>query len=91
MLTKNDYQTALDVQNACNLSGVIRSWAEITARIWEDIRAGNGGTREFNLHPINVLFASKVQALTHCDDFHRFSVACGVAEARSQCIDACGV
>jgi hypothetical protein len=91
MLAKKDYQTALDIQNACNLSGVIRSWNEIIPRIWEDIRADNGGTAAFNSHPINVLFSSKVESLTQSDDFQRFSIACGVAEARSQSIDACGV
>jgi hypothetical protein len=80
MLTEKDYQTALDVQNACNLSGVIRSWAEMTGRIWEDIRASGGGTKAFNTHPINVLFSSKVSSLTESEDFIKFCEACDKAE-----------
>ena len=39
MLTKNDYQTALDVQDAVNLSGVVFSFAKIMERICEEARA----------------------------------------------------
>jgi hypothetical protein len=82
MLTQKDYQTALDIQNACNLSGVIRCWTEMTARIWEDIWASGGGTREFNRHPINVLFASKVESLTEASDFSNFSSCCETIEKK---------
>lgn len=69
------YKTAMDVQDACNLSGVVRTWAEVTAVIWEDIREKGGGTKAFNSHPINVLFASKVESLTACSDSNVFTKA----------------
>lgn len=74
MLTKKDYQTALDVQNACNLSGVIHSWDNIVSRIWEQANAEGEGTDWVNRHPINVLFSDKVAQLTgsHGDEnFHQ--------------------
>jgi hypothetical protein len=60
----NIYKEAVEVQNACNLSGVIKAWARAVDAIWVDVRADNGGTDAFNNHPVNVLFASKVHSLT---------------------------
>ena len=56
MITKNDYKTALTVQNACNLSGVVHSFSEIKSRI-------EGDTNERNTHPICKLFADKIADL----------------------------
>lgn len=55
-------RTAIDVQNACNLSGVVLSWA----RAMQQITAENPniGTAARNTHPVNVLFADKVYSLT---------------------------
>lgn len=69
----NIYQIALDVQDASNLSGVLRTWAEIQDAIWEDVRAQvdpSSHTRKwsFNQHPVNILFANKVHDLTQSDD-----------------------
>lgn len=61
------YQDALTVQYAVNLSGVVRSWAEIMTLIWQEADAVKGGTDYVNRHPVNVLFASKVASLTGCE------------------------
>lgn len=53
-------QTALDVQSACNLSGVVRSFAEITAAL----RASGLDTPTTNTHPICRLFAEQILHLT---------------------------
>lgn len=68
---------AIDVQDACNLSGVVRSFAEVTDTIWRNVRASGGGTREVNTHPIAVLFTSKIGDLSGvgCGDFDAFSKA----------------
>ena len=58
----NIYAEALAVQDACNLSGVVHSFA----RVFEIIRAepGNHGTDYVNKHPVCVLFADKIAHLT---------------------------
>jgi hypothetical protein len=54
-------QVALDVQNACNLSGVLASWLEVREAL--NKCSENSGTAWFRTHPINQLFASKVHDL----------------------------
>jgi hypothetical protein len=65
ILTARDYQAALTVQDACNLSGVVFEWARIMRRICNSGR--EHGTEWKNTHPINVLFASKVADLTRVE------------------------
>lgn len=55
---------ALDVQDACNLSGVVRSFAEVTEVLWSEARAQNAGTDFVNRHPITRLFADKLVSLS---------------------------
>lgn len=59
-------QLALDVQDACNLSGVLRSWGEAQHAVFEAVN----NTTDRNQHPIAVLFANKCASLTnqHCGD-----------------------
>lgn len=51
----------LEVQNACNLSGVVLSWGEAIV----DLRnqSPGAGTDTINHHPINVMWAAKVNEL----------------------------
>jgi hypothetical protein len=70
---------ALDVQNACNLSGVVHGFS----RAITDLRAcleaeGKGGTQAVNEHPICVLWSSKIASLTGSE--YRFSKAYGKVE-----------
>ena len=55
-------QEALLVQNACNLSGVVKSFDRAIA----DLKAHypNMSTNEFNALPILVLWADKIASLT---------------------------
>lgn len=57
------YQMALDVQNACNRSGVVHSFAELTEVLWNEAHALGEGTKWVNEHPICVLFADKISSL----------------------------
>jgi len=66
-LTKNDYQKALDSQTACNLSGIVFSFAEIMKRICNEDRNLNEGTEWRNKHPICRLFAEQIIHLTGND------------------------
>ena len=59
-LTPHDYRSALDVQCACNLSGVVYSFARIMERICKD----TNGTDEKNTHAICRLFAEQITHLT---------------------------
>ena len=34
----NIYQTALDVQDACNLSGVVHSFSQVITEVWKEAR-----------------------------------------------------
>lgn len=75
-LSTRDYQNAIDVQNACNLSGVVRSFSAVMMRIWSEARAtGNNNTDWVNTHPIAVLYSSKITSLTRSEDGPVFGVA----------------
>jgi hypothetical protein len=68
-------QTALDVQDACNLSGVLASFKEIVHEvIWPEARRLGKGTEWVNTHPIVTLFLSKLCSLNRgfyeCDYLH---------------------
>jgi hypothetical protein len=62
-LSTRDYQAALDVQSACNLSGVVRSFADIMPKIWDEARKQGKGTEWVNNHPICRLFAEQIAFL----------------------------
>ena len=64
MLTKWDYQQALDAQSACNLSGIVRTFSEVTRRIWDEVRANGGGTDDVNKHPICRMYAEQIAYLS---------------------------
>jgi hypothetical protein len=64
MLTKKDYQDALNVQSACNLSGVIKSFAEVMKKIFDEGFNEHKGTDWINQHPICRLYAEQIAFLT---------------------------
>lgn len=53
-------QMAIDVQNACNLSGIVRDLPAIMSTIWEQARREEKGTDWVNTHPIALMFISKL-------------------------------
>lgn len=69
-------QLALDVQTACNLSGVARSFAEIMAQL----RAAGLDTRAANTHPIARLFAEQIWHLTGAGSGDSYSQAYAACE-----------
>ena len=56
-------QCALDCQDACNLTGVLHSFAECTDAIWDAARAQGEGTDWVNRHPIVTMFLYKLADL----------------------------
>jgi hypothetical protein len=53
---------SLDVQDACNLSGVVHSYSRAMSRLWELLPGA--GTQTINHHPIARLWADKCAHLT---------------------------
>ena len=88
-----DYNTALEVQDACNLQAVIKSFNDILTRIRDEARSKMLGTTWVNPHPICRLFVEQITFLTtDCSvssDLNHFN------EAYSECLkhatDACKV
>lgn len=63
-------QTALRVQDACNLSGVLASFNRIVVDVlWPEARRLNKGTEWVNQHPICTLFLDKLSDLNRRGDF----------------------
>lgn len=76
MITKIDYQAALDVQTACNLSGVLHSFVAMVQRIPPSERQG---------HPICRLFAEQVMYLSGgFGDSETYGPACAAARERAK-------
>ena len=73
-------RTALDCQDASNLSGVLASFKEIVHEvIWPEARRLGKGTEWVNQHPVCTMFLSKLGSLNlgyfECD-YPRASDAC---------------
>jgi len=64
VLIQHDWVEAYQVQDACNLSGVVHSFAAMMSKILDESRARHKGTDWANQHPIAVLFADKIASLT---------------------------
>jgi hypothetical protein len=67
---------ALDVQDACNLSGVVHAFSNVMTALREHARAGNWeNTDKLNHHPIAIMWASKIASLTGCENGLAFSMS----------------
>lgn len=79
-LTKRDYQNAIDVQYACNLCGVVQSFAKVMCKILHD----TGSTDAANKHPIAILYADKIASLTGTQGaaFDAFQAAYGACVSK---------
>jgi len=81
---KNIYQTALDVQDASNMSGVINTLAnEIMPAIREEQGYREQGTAYLSHHPVMLLFLDKLVSLTHVGYIHDMDMQ--IAHAYSAC------
>lgn len=65
LLTVQDWEDAITVQDACNLSGVVFAFAKVMEKICND--PANTCTEWKNSHPICIMYASKIASLTGCD------------------------
>lgn len=64
LLTPDDYGRALDAQSACNLSGIVFSFAQVMQRICNESNAGGHGTDWKNNHAISRLYAEQIAHLS---------------------------
>jgi hypothetical protein len=81
-LTKEDYRKALFAQDACNLSGVVHSLAEVLPRIREE--PGCTGTDYVNTHPITIMYVSKLASLSRSERDASFNVAYTACKMRAE-------
>jgi hypothetical protein len=57
-------KTAIEVQDACNLSGVLASFQRIVSDVlWPEAHKQKAGTEFVNQHAISTLFLSKLCSL----------------------------
>lgn len=61
---------AIELQDAVNLSAVVRKWAEVQEMIHADARVFNEGTQFVNFHPLNIMYACKVAFMTNQDSWY---------------------
>lgn len=76
MLTTSDGQIArslsslaaeaIQVQDACNLSGVAHAFSRALDHLWAHARDGNHGTDWVNRHPITIAWVDKLAQLAGC-------------------------
>jgi predicted RNase H-like nuclease len=75
-LTPMDYQTAIEVQNASNISGVIESFHEVLQKIRDDLyKREKYSTDVLKQHPIIVLYVSKLESMVQSQNLEVFSAA----------------
>lgn len=76
---------ALQIQNACNLSGLVFGFSSAMQLLCElSHRDGNAGTEFKNRHPITILWVSKLDSLSGASDFDAFSKAYDWCEAHKE-------
>lgn len=63
ILLAEHYKMAMDSQNACNLSGIVKAFAQVTEELWKEAHHYKLGTDFVNQHPISRLFAEQIAHL----------------------------
>jgi hypothetical protein len=61
-------EAAINVQNACNLSGVLYSFAKAMSTICDEANKEGHGTAWRNHHPVTILFVDKLASLAGIQD-----------------------
>ena len=75
-------QDALNVQNACNLSGVVHSLDTVVSDLWEYANKNDEGTHFVNTHPIVQAYVDKLASLSEIQDsYHNVLQAFGACES----------
>ena len=85
-------QTAIDVQDACNLSGVVHSMGLAVSAVWDEARRQGKGTEFVNSNPIMYLYIDKLASLnrTQClcaDNLRNYGKAYADAQTIALSVD----
>ncbi len=83
-----DYQDALHVQTACNLSGVVHSFNRVMKKICNQSNKEQRGTEWKNSHPICRLYAEQIMHLTAETEYSAAYAIC-VDEAKKLLRETC--
>lgn len=75
MLLQKAAKEAINVQDACNLSGVVYSFGRVMQLICEISNRINEGTDWKNHHPIVVMYTSKIASLSGAESATVFARA----------------
>jgi len=76
------YRSAIEVQDACNLSGVMFAFCEAMEVVREETR--DRGEQDRRNHPIVILFLAKlVEMVPDCEDLTTFGVALDLAKSQA--------
>lgn len=70
MTYKELAQQSLDIQDACNASGVVHAFSRGMTLLWEEANRRNQGTEWVNQHPIVTLFIDKLASLNRSQYDH---------------------
>ncbi len=60
---RNEYRVALNIQDACNLSGVVHEFSRVLETLWTEAREQKRGTDYVNTHILSKLYAAKIAEL----------------------------
>lgn len=63
MVTQAQWQDALDIQNASNLSGLVHSLPAVVDAVWQEAYEQKEGTEDVNTHPVLTLWLDKLCTL----------------------------
>ena len=71
----------LDVQDACNLSGVVHAFSDAIRDLRKVLESeANFSTEKLNHHPVSVMWASKIGSLTVVDNAAHFASSYGFCD-----------
>jgi len=76
MIKPSSYKDAVLSQSACNLSGIVFSFARIMEDICKEAQENGHGTKWKNEHPICRLFAEQILHLTSGKDYNEACAEC---------------
>lgn len=85
--TPHDYRMALLSQTACNLSGIVYTFAKVLHRIWNEANKNGGGTDAVNRHVISRLYSEQIAHLSGAgctSDYKSWEEAMKICEERAK-------
>lgn len=81
-MDKRYYRDALTIGDACNLCGIVQSFARVLLALNEEMREKGKDTDWVNKHPISKVFADKIYDLSSAprDFYQAYQICMDAAE-----------